>query len=215
MNTEIWNSLLVLRIEKRHKGKGHYQKYAYCYCTEYNRFGWTKYTSSKTGPVAKSGVKFPIRTLKECNYDIITYTEQWKWIPTYDNKYERSFINGKTVRKHRFIMETILDRNLSKSEIIDHIDGNGKNNSLKNLRLVNLDQKEQSIQHINVSRRPTSSGYRYIYLEGKNKDRFKVQIGKNYVGCRWTIEEAVNLRNTWLEENDPQRLKVMEDRFLV
>ena len=59
--------------------------------------------------------------------------------------YIRITINKKRVLKHRYIMEKFLNRKLFKNEIIHHIDGNNKNNELKNL--IILTQSEHSKLH--------------------------------------------------------------------
>lgn len=52
-------------------------------------------------------------------------------------KYKHKFLNGKTVLEHRYIMENYLHRKLKTNEHVHHIDGNGLNNNLENLILLN------------------------------------------------------------------------------
>ena len=51
-------------------------------------------------------------------------------------KYTFADVNGKTIRKHRLIMEQHLGRKLKSSEDVHHIDENGKNNELSNLEVI-------------------------------------------------------------------------------
>lgn len=47
------------------------------------------------------------------------------------------------IHEHRHVMETHLDRKLSRHEVIHHKDGNPKNNSLENLDLITQAQHRQ------------------------------------------------------------------------
>ena len=47
---------------------------------------------------------------------------------------------GKYMAEHRYVMEQYLGRKLTSKEAIHHIDGNGLNNSITNLQLVNWGQ---------------------------------------------------------------------------
>jgi hypothetical protein len=56
------------------------------------------------------------------------------------NDYKREWDNENRtwVYEHRVVIERQLGRKLSKDEHIHHIDGNPKNNSIKNLQLTNV-----------------------------------------------------------------------------
>ncbi len=45
--------------------------------------------------------------------------------------------DGTYKQEHRIIMEKYLGRELDSDEIVHHIDGDGKNNKLENLKLMN------------------------------------------------------------------------------
>jgi hypothetical protein len=59
--------------------------------------------------------------------------------------YKRRKIKGRSIDEHRFIMESHLGRKLMRHEVVHHIDGNKRNNSLSNLQL--LSNREHSIIH--------------------------------------------------------------------
>ena len=61
--------------------------------------------------------------------------------------YKMSSKNKKNKREHRIVVENFLNRELSPSEIIHHIDGNKRNNILSNLQL--LTRREHAIIHYN------------------------------------------------------------------
>ncbi len=56
------------------------------------------------------------------------------------------YASGNCVREHRLIIEKHLNRYLSKSEVVHHIDGNKSNNVLTNLKLCKS-QKEHRKLH--------------------------------------------------------------------
>lgn len=51
-------------------------------------------------------------------------------------KYKFTTLNGKTYREHRLIVERVLGRKLKRCEAVHHIDGNGTNNDLSNLQVI-------------------------------------------------------------------------------
>ncbi len=96
-----------------------------------------------------------------------------------------------TVLMHRVILARALNVDLSKYDLVDHIDLNGINNRRNNLRIATHSQNLQnkSIQSNN------QLGYKGVTLvRGKYQNKFKAQIqfdGKLfYLGIHDTVEEA-------------------------
>lgn len=102
------------------------------------------------------------------------------------------------VALHRLIMERSLNRELSKLEIVDHIDRNTDNCRRTNLRLTSRAGNNQN----QSKRRDNTSGYRgvarrnekgrtdwysYIMVEGK----------QYYIGSFSSPEEAAWMRDQW------------------
>jgi hypothetical protein len=69
-------------------------------------------------------------------------------------------INGRYVAEHRLVMEQILGRQLLRSEVVHHIDGNRQNNDPTNLLLY-----------------PTNGQYLYEHLKGSPEHGLRIQEG--------------------------------------
>lgn len=59
--------------------------------------------------------------------------------------YKDILVNKKRCKLHRIIMEFHLGRKLEKDEVVHHIDGNGLNNELSNLKV--MDKREHNKMH--------------------------------------------------------------------
>lgn len=53
-----------------------------------------------------------------------------------NKNYKQSYLDGATKREHQIIMEEHIGRKLRKGEVVHHVDGNKRNNNLKNLILT-------------------------------------------------------------------------------
>ena len=105
------------------------------------------------------------------------WAEMQGYMATYDGK--------KHILLHRFLI------NCPKGFVIDHINRNKTDNRRENLRIctrsVNSQNREFSFG---------KSGERYIAYD-KSQDRYKVQIGKTYIGQAKSLEKAKEILNTW------------------
>lgn len=63
--------------------------------------------------------------------------------------YKTITVNGTQVREHRYIMEQLIGRNLSRCEHVHHINGDHKDNRIENLQLLS----NSDHQKIEVKRR--------------------------------------------------------------
>jgi hypothetical protein len=64
-------------------------------------------------------------------YKKVKVPKKFLWI--YNNQ---TYSNGFTRDEHRYIMEKHLKRRLNKNEVVEHKDGNKKNNKLRNLKIM-------------------------------------------------------------------------------
>lgn len=101
-----------------------------------------------------SGYRWTLKRNAHCQY-------AWGWA------------NGKKIFLHRFLL------NPKPTELIDHVDGNGLNNSRSNLRVVTPSQNQSNRQKWV----PGTSTHRGIHWDdGRKRWRARVQIdGKRYL----------------------------------
>lgn len=75
---------------------------------------------------------------RQCKY--IYYKNNHEYTPNYKNgktttgKYIK--LSKFNIQEHRYVMENIIGRKLTKKEVVHHIDGNGFNNNKENLILM-------------------------------------------------------------------------------
>lgn len=114
----------------------------------------------------------------------------------YDKKYYVRREDDKTCYMHRDVMEKHLGRPLSSNERVDHIDGNGLNNSIENLRLCTPSQ--------NAANRPPIRGRKYKGLYKTRNNKWSAQITFNYkkisLGVYLTEIEAARAYNEKAKE---------------
>jgi len=92
-----------------------------------------------------------------------------------------------TIRMHREILglkET--------GEHVDHINGNGLDNTKKNLRICSRDENGRN-------RRP-NKGYKYKGVIKSNGNKYVAKIKREYLGTYNTPEEAANIYNKYAKK---------------
>jgi len=120
---------------------------------------------------------------------------RWNWQPKPDRDKrcyaKRKGLKGqdslKTIQMHRIILSRMLGRDLSKGELVDHIDGNGLNNRRSNLRSATNQQNQQNAnRHID-----NTSGYKNVrFYKGKWMARVSANNQRIYLGMFDTPELA-------------------------
>ena len=98
-------------------------------------------------------------------------------------------IEGSVGREKHFRMHRVIMGNPDKSVVVDHIDGNGLNNTRSNLRLVTASENSRNSK---LSKRNTS-GYKGVYWQKSlNKWGAKICLEKkqHFLGYFNTPEEA-------------------------
>ena len=107
-------------------------------------------------------------------------------------------LNKKSIKVHRLMAENFIPNPLN-LEMVDHIDRDKKNNQLNNLRWVTPSMNGQNAGKYITNR----SGVKNISFDkSKNSYQFKKIInGKNHTKRFKTIEEAVEYKERYLENN--------------
>jgi len=100
----------------------------------------------------KTGFKYKKYCSRKCYFKHNTGKNHWFWkggIKTRPDGYLRDSRTDKYI--HRIVMEKHLGRELKSTEHIHHIDGNPKNNKIKNLLLV-TNSEHRKIENIKAKR---------------------------------------------------------------
>ena len=109
-------------------------------------------------------------------------------------KYIKKKINGKSVDVHRFLVEQLIGRKLTRYEVVHHVDGNCRNNSIENLRIMSLSEHSRIHQRgVNAnSCKLTEHNVIEIYKSiGSRKD-----IGAKFGVSRNTVND-IKWGKTW------------------
>lgn len=105
--------------------------------------------------------------------------------------YAAARVDKKSVLLHRFLLEP------EKTEQVDHIDGDGLNNRLKNLRIASRAHNSQRAR-----KAPSRSGYIGVYA---HKKKFNVRVSKeNKTYCLGTYADprkAARVYDSWVRKN--------------
>jgi len=111
---------------------------------------------------------------------------KWHVHPHHGNYYAVSGIKGKNMRMHRKILDA------KTGELVDHIDGNGLNNTRQNLRLVNKNQNQWNSK----KRKSNHSGFKGIsyhndcYRRKPWQALISINYKRKHLGHFSTPEEA-------------------------
>ncbi len=112
-------------------------------------------------------------TIDGIDSDLTKYC--WQIGNTADTNYANRISKSKGVRSvikmHRLILSRVLGREITSSEIVDHIDGNALNNTRANLRLVNSNQNAWNSKKKSTNK----SGYKGVSFS-KEKNKWVAQI---------------------------------------
>ena len=103
--------------------------------------------------------------------------------------YLRVRIKGRDTKAHRLLAKAFLGLEIdNKSQFIDHLDGNGLNNSFENLRLATSQEKQQNIK-----------GTSGIWMCG---DSFRTSIMNNEGKCLSKTSKDKEIVMSWRREKE-------------
>ena len=126
----------------------------------------------------------------DANLADVLWTAKPDSYTTYAHRHE-PLGNGKrkTIRLHREILALMLKRDLLPGEEVDHIDGNGLNNTRKNLRLATKAQNMANSR----KRSDNTSGFKGVcWHEQSGKWRAYIMVGGQqiYLGLFPNVDDA-------------------------
>ena len=98
-------------------------------------------------------------------------------------------LSGKLIYLHRLAWALYHEEEVTPDDIIDHISGDKTDN-----RIVNLRKVTYSENNLNRSYKPNTSGHRGVYYNKHGNKKWQVKLGREYLGCYDTIEEALKVR---------------------
>jgi hypothetical protein len=134
--------------------------------------------------------------VSECDYE---HLKQFKW--SINRGYVLGYINNKSQRIHRYIyIEILCNKELTRHNFIDHINGNKLDNRRENLRIVTATENNRN----RTKRENTSS--KYYGVVKRNPNRFDVSIilndeNKTKLCSYYQLEEhAAYQYDLWLEQ---------------
>ena len=118
--------------------------------------------------------------------DIYDEISKFSW-GKYANGYCATYINGKCVPIHRLIT------NAPKGKVVDHINGDKKDNTISNLRICD---KSQNAFNTGLNSNNTSGVKGVWYRKDTNKwvAEIKVNGKKKSLGCYAEKEDAIRVR---------------------
>ena len=153
------------------------------YCDENRKTNKIEVNGNETKVFFFNGGYFVIDTEK---YDKI---RQYCWVKIKQKgvEYAITRVNNKNIYLHRFITDC------PDNKVIDHIDRNGLNNKMENLKICTIFENNQNRKNINIAG--------INFRKDTNKWRARLRKGKKDIlnKCFDTIEEAIQARKQALE----------------
>ena len=181
--------------------------YALCYCNKFNRWGKTLASHIISGRV-KTGHKYKIKDLNKCK-NLMEYIKQYAWKYNPITGYFEIDKDGRSISKHKFIVETVLGMKFTRESglEISYKDGNPQNASPLNFIIqTSFDNRGNNGE--------------YIYKNKRNgKLKYVVKFRDKYYGSFDNYDDAFKKRGEVLQEFnkkiEPDRIeaRILTERY--
>lgn len=126
------------------------------------------------------------------NSEDVELISKYAWSETH-NGYLVAYVNGKHIRMHRLIYETHNHCSIMDNFVIDHINGNPKDNRIENLRAVTVQQNSRNLKLYKTNK----SGHKGVsWRKDRNKWDARITVDHHvyYLGLFENYEDAVTAR---------------------
>ena len=112
-----------------------------------------------------------------------------------EDGYKQIYINGELYQQHRILYEKFHNVELNDYLVIDHIDGDKKNNRIENLRLVTLRQNLQNGSKTTANK----SGFKNICWNNY-AEKWHIQISGKHYDYFIKMEDAIQKSDEVIQE---------------
>ena len=125
-------------------------------------------------------------------------TDHWNFKGGYigRNGYRYLSIMGKIIMEHRHVMEQILERPLTKNEVVHHIDGNRLNNAPENLVVMTRQEHDKN--------KDGTRAYFHTGIDCEEAAKVLFELGWNKSKIERALRIHTQTLNAWLNKTQTE-----------